>query len=82
MELICDCEIVRSQYCYKLLLSILQKLWAKKGVVSLINIGKGFFVVKMTDKDDYFNALTGGPWMLFDHHLCNIPNFGTRSLGV
>ncbi|KAI9108507.1 hypothetical protein K1719_020391 [Acacia pycnantha] len=54
---------------YKLLLSILQKLWAKKGVIKLINIGNGFYVVKFTNKMDYMNALTGGPWMLFDHYL-------------
>ncbi|KAK4253924.1 hypothetical protein QN277_010539 [Acacia crassicarpa] len=54
---------------YKLLLSILQKLWAKRGVLSLINIGNGFFVVKLTNKVDYDNALTGGPWLIFDHYL-------------
>ncbi|KAI9110662.1 hypothetical protein K1719_018528 [Acacia pycnantha] len=54
---------------YKILLSILQKLWARKGVISLINVGNGFFVVKLSNKEDYNNALTGGPWMLFDHYL-------------
>ncbi|KAI9074143.1 hypothetical protein K1719_043914 [Acacia pycnantha] len=54
---------------YKLLLSILQPLWAKRGVINLINIGNGFFVVKFTNNDDYRNALTGGPWMIFDHYL-------------
>ncbi|KAI9113143.1 hypothetical protein K1719_015668 [Acacia pycnantha] len=54
---------------YKLLLSILQSMWAKKGVLSLINIGNGFFVVKFTNKDDCLQALTGGPWMVFDHYL-------------
>ncbi|KAI9071830.1 hypothetical protein K1719_046204 [Acacia pycnantha] len=54
---------------YKLLLSILQSIWAKKGVISLINIGNDFFVVKFTNKDDYVNALTGGPWMIFDHYM-------------
>ncbi|KAI9074990.1 hypothetical protein K1719_043040 [Acacia pycnantha] len=54
---------------YKLLLSILQQLWAKRGVIRLINIGNIFFVVKLTNKEDYLNALTGGPWMVFDHYL-------------
>ncbi|KAK4266118.1 hypothetical protein QN277_027087 [Acacia crassicarpa] len=54
---------------YKLMLSILQPLWAKPGVISLINIGNGYFVVKFTNQEDYKNALTGGPWMLFDHYL-------------
>ncbi|KAK4270594.1 hypothetical protein QN277_019382 [Acacia crassicarpa] len=54
---------------YRNLLAILQTLWAKRGVISLINVGNGFFVVKLTNKEDYMNALTGGPWMLFDHYL-------------
>ncbi|KAK4255547.1 hypothetical protein QN277_008534 [Acacia crassicarpa] len=54
---------------YKNLLAILQTLWAKRGVINLINVGNGFFVVKLTNKEDYMNALTGGPWMLFDHYL-------------
>ncbi|KAI9111365.1 hypothetical protein K1719_017055 [Acacia pycnantha] len=54
---------------YKLLFSILQPLWAKRGVINLINIGNGFFVVKFTNNEDYRNALTGGPWMIFDHYL-------------
>ncbi|KAI9119911.1 hypothetical protein K1719_009300 [Acacia pycnantha] len=45
------------------------KLWARKGVFSLIHLGNGFFVVKFTNQDDYINALTGGPWLIFDHYL-------------
>ncbi|KAK4281848.1 hypothetical protein QN277_013295 [Acacia crassicarpa] len=54
---------------YRNLLTILQTLWAKRGVISLINVGNGFFVVKLTNREDYMNALTGGPWMIFDHYL-------------
>ncbi|KAI9081832.1 hypothetical protein K1719_036094 [Acacia pycnantha] len=54
---------------YKLLLAILQPLWAKRGIINLINIGHGFFVVKLSNKEDYENALTGGPWLIFDHYL-------------
>ncbi|KAI9093564.1 hypothetical protein K1719_027013 [Acacia pycnantha] len=54
---------------YKALLTRLQSMWAKKGVVRLIDIGHGFYVVKMINKQDYQNALTGGPWMIYDHYL-------------
>ncbi|XP_028760838.1 uncharacterized protein LOC114719495 [Neltuma alba] len=54
---------------YKALEARLQALWAKRGVINLINIGYGFFVVKLSNREDYFNALTGGPWMLYDHYL-------------
>ncbi|KAK4258861.1 hypothetical protein QN277_005261 [Acacia crassicarpa] len=46
---------------YKMMLSILQPLWAKKGVIRLINIGNEFYVVKLTKRDDYFHMLNGGP---------------------
>ena len=35
----------------------------------LINIGNGFFMVKFSNREDCSNALTGGPWMIFDHYL-------------
>ncbi|XP_028796151.1 uncharacterized protein LOC114751650 [Neltuma alba] len=54
---------------YKALLTRLQSLWAKRGVITLINVGYGFYVVKLSNREDYFNALTGGPWMIYDHYL-------------
>ncbi|XP_028758462.1 uncharacterized protein LOC114717489 [Neltuma alba] len=48
---------------YKALESRLQSLWAK------INIGHGYYVVKLSNKEDHYNALTGGPWMIYDHYL-------------
>ncbi|KAI9106540.1 hypothetical protein K1719_022068 [Acacia pycnantha] len=63
---------------YKALLSRLQPWWAKKGVINLINIGNGYFVVKFTNREDFLNALTGGSWMIYDHYLTMrpwVPNF-------
>ncbi|XP_054816845.1 uncharacterized protein LOC129316441 [Prosopis cineraria] len=54
---------------FKALEALVQSFWAKKGVIKLINIGHGYYVVKLTNKEDYFNALTGGPWMIYDHYL-------------
>ncbi|KAI9125378.1 hypothetical protein K1719_003994 [Acacia pycnantha] len=41
----------------------------QRGVITLINIGHGFFVVKFSNKEDLSTALTGGPWMIYDHYL-------------
>ncbi|KAI9116355.1 hypothetical protein K1719_012522 [Acacia pycnantha] len=70
---------------YKALLSGLQALWAKKGVVSLIDIGHGYYVVKLSNRDDYINALDGGPWMIYDHYLSVRPwepNFSTATAKI
>ncbi|KAI9090105.1 hypothetical protein K1719_028801 [Acacia pycnantha] len=48
-------------------------MWAKKGVVSLINIGHGFYMARLSNKEDYINALTGGPWMIYNHYLTMRP---------
>ncbi|KAK4286585.1 hypothetical protein QN277_003121 [Acacia crassicarpa] len=47
----------------------LQAMWAKRGIITLINVGHGYYVVKLTNRDDYSFALTGGPWLIYDHYL-------------
>ncbi|KAK4259987.1 hypothetical protein QN277_003165 [Acacia crassicarpa] len=54
---------------FRALESRLQAMWAKRGVFNLINIGHGYYIVKFTNKEDYNMALTGGPWLLYDHYL-------------
>ncbi|XP_028800282.1 uncharacterized protein LOC114755557 [Neltuma alba] len=58
---------------YKALETRLQSMWVKRGVIRLINIGHGYYVVKFTNKEDYYEALTGGPWMIYDHYLTMQP---------
>lgn len=70
---------------YKALETRIQSLWAKKGVTKLINIGHGFYVVKLTNVEDYMNTLTAGPWMIYDHYLTIRPwepmfNLATASI--
>ncbi|XP_028807535.1 uncharacterized protein LOC114762238 [Neltuma alba] len=51
----------------------LHQLWAKHGSVDTIDIGVGFFMVNFAHESDYEMALTGGPWLLYDHYLCVQP---------
>ncbi|XP_028761945.1 uncharacterized protein LOC114720467 [Neltuma alba] len=44
------------------------------GDVTTIDVGSGFFVVQFTHKEDYNAALTGGPWLLYDHYLAVQPS--------
>ncbi|KAI9088417.1 hypothetical protein K1719_029866 [Acacia pycnantha] len=47
----------------------IQHLWAKYGEVELIDVSSGFYVVNFSDVHDYKLALTGGPWLAYDHYL-------------
>lgn len=47
----------------------LQKLWKTSQPPFVTSLGKGCYVVKVVNQDDYFMALAGGPWFLFDHYV-------------
>ncbi|XP_028794484.1 uncharacterized protein LOC114750111 [Neltuma alba] len=44
----------------------LEQIW---GDVKPIDIGSGFFLVECKSKEIYDRALTGGPWLIFDHYI-------------
>ncbi|CAN1790105.1 hypothetical protein LINPERHAP1_LOCUS18708 [Linum perenne] len=47
----------------------LQALWKLLGNLHIIDLDKNCFMVKFASDQDYFKALTGGPWMILDHYL-------------
>ncbi|CAN1182375.1 hypothetical protein LINPERHAP2_LOCUS35931 [Linum perenne] len=47
----------------------IQQIWAKKGAVSVSDVGWGFFVVKFQTIEDFDRAMFGGPWMVGDHYV-------------
>ncbi|QHO06625.1 uncharacterized protein DS421_14g456340 [Arachis hypogaea] len=47
----------------------LESIWSKKGMISLIDVGNDFFLVRFTSFGDYDGALKGELWMIFDHYL-------------
>ncbi|XP_028779657.1 uncharacterized protein LOC114736045 [Neltuma alba] len=47
----------------------IQKMWARSGVVSVVDLSNDFFVVNFSTMDDYELALLGGPWMISDSYL-------------
>lgn len=44
-------------------------IWANAGTVQLIDLGNEFFLARLSTLEDFEFALTGGPWMIFDHYL-------------
>ena len=51
----------------------LQKMWGYRGDVDTMEIGSGFFIVRLHSKEDYDFALTEGPWMIMEHYLAVQP---------
>ncbi|CAN1156817.1 hypothetical protein LINPERHAP2_LOCUS21174 [Linum perenne] len=35
----------------------------------VVDIDRVCFIVKFSNEQDYFKALTGGPWMILEHYL-------------
>ncbi|CAI0540485.1 unnamed protein product [Linum tenue] len=51
------------------LCSRLRGLWKPSGTLEIRDLDYDCFLVKMDNEQDYFRALTEGPWMIFDHYL-------------
>ncbi|XP_045798039.1 uncharacterized protein LOC123892283 [Trifolium pratense] len=47
----------------------LQKIWRLNAGFDIMNIGNGFFMVKLDSIDDRTRIMDGGPWMIYDHYL-------------
>lgn len=45
------------------------KMWRPNGEIYFIDLGHDYFILKLTDGEDYKRALTGGPWMIANHYL-------------
>lgn len=54
---------------FKFLEKKLCQLWARKGIISIVDMANDFFLVKFSAEDDFNRALTKGPWLIFDHYL-------------
>ncbi|XP_028785492.1 uncharacterized protein LOC114741406 [Neltuma alba] len=44
-------------------------MWGKVGAVDLSVIGNGYMIATFQEREDYFFALEGGPWMVQNHYL-------------
>ncbi|CAI0400101.1 unnamed protein product [Linum tenue] len=51
------------------LCSRLRGLWKPTGTLEIRDLDYDCFLVKLDNEQDYFRALTEGPWMIFDHYL-------------
>ncbi|CAN1805117.1 hypothetical protein LINPERHAP1_LOCUS24142 [Linum perenne] len=54
---------------YAYLCHRLRVMWKPTGAMQVVDLDKDCFLVKFGNDQDYFRALTGGPWMILEHYL-------------
>lgn len=53
----------------------LNQWWARKGVITIVDLDNEYYLVKFSTDDDFNFALFEGPWLIFDHYLSLRPWF-------
>ncbi|CAJ2632298.1 unnamed protein product [Trifolium pratense] len=54
---------------YKALETRLNQMWVRKGVISIIDLSNGYYLVAFSNEEDQYAALMDGPWFIYDHYL-------------
>ncbi|CAN1749238.1 hypothetical protein LINPERHAP1_LOCUS3639 [Linum perenne] len=54
---------------YSYLCHRLKAMWRPLGSMHIVDIDRDCFIVKFSNEQDYFKALTAGPWMILEHYL-------------
>lgn len=49
---------------FNLLMEKIYKLWNPDGIITPIDVGLGFYIIRFECKSDYLRAYTGGPWII------------------
>ncbi|CAI0399505.1 unnamed protein product [Linum tenue] len=64
---------------FNTLCSRLKSLWRPTGSIEIMDLDDTCYLVQLSNDQDYFKALTNGPWVIFDHYLAVqqwTPSFG------
>ncbi|CAN1188861.1 hypothetical protein LINPERHAP2_LOCUS39581 [Linum perenne] len=54
---------------YSYLCHRLHDIWKSVGNLHIMDLDRNCFMVKFDNEQDYFKALTDGPWIILDHYL-------------
>lgn len=54
---------------YNMMKDKLKKVWKPAGCFDIVDVDNGFYMVKFDMEVDREKALSGGPWMIYDHYL-------------
>ncbi|CAN1121856.1 hypothetical protein LINPERHAP2_LOCUS1027, partial [Linum perenne] len=62
-------RLIGKNISYTFMCNRLKAMWKPRGSMQVIDVDMNCYLVRFEEEKDYFNALTGGPWMIFDHYL-------------
>ncbi|KAI5433382.1 hypothetical protein KIW84_020598 [Lathyrus oleraceus] len=48
---------------------MLQQLWARMGVLSIVDLGQDYYLVAFSSEEDHQTTLMEGPWLIYDHYF-------------
>lgn len=52
---------------YKALETLLEKVWMKKRVISIMDLSNDYLQVSFTHEEDKKDVLADGSWFIYDH---------------
>ncbi|OMP01405.1 hypothetical protein COLO4_11917 [Corchorus olitorius] len=64
---------------FNLLFSELRSLWNLKAEFSLVDLGNGFYLVKVENPEDYLRILTEGSWVVGGYYLTQMITMATET---
>jgi hypothetical protein len=62
-------KVMGKKVSFKTIENNLQRNWAKKGPIKVVDMADGYFLVYFSCEDDYNHALFEVPWRVADHYL-------------
>lgn len=62
-------ELLEKNISYTVMKTKLMNLWKPNSGMDIMDLGFGFFMVKLDDENDRTKVVEGVPWMIFDHCL-------------
>jgi hypothetical protein len=61
-------KLLGKKVSFRTLESYLQRKWARKGKIQIVDMADGFHLIYFSSQEDYNFALFEGPWMIADHY--------------
>lgn len=62
-------KVLGKKVSFKVLEFKIQKEWAKKGRIKIVDMPRGYHLVQFSDVSSYQRALFEGPWRVADHYI-------------
>ncbi|KAI9079072.1 hypothetical protein K1719_038980 [Acacia pycnantha] len=62
-------KLLSRQPSYGFMVKKLRQIWERKGKIDVFDLENDYYLVNFQNKEDYMEALTGGPWVILDAYL-------------